>query len=513
MENTEYRHLHTQCANECFNGYAVINGIVEASVALNRLRSFFLCDEHHPIGPDGLEDIGIRIENLSAVYDSKRPPSDESEDSRGKEIAEKNWEMTLLKAQLEDAERRIRELSATKDPKVGDDDTFSAQASSLLCLSRINFECRPGELIAVVGGVGCSKTSFMNSILGEVRALSGQVAVKGSLAYFSQTPFVMNASVRDNILFGHLNETVNENLYQRALSCCALRHDLKLLPDGELTEIGEKGITLSGGQKARVALARAIYHNGDITLIDDALSAVDAHVAKQLFEEAILKELLESDSGRPERSVVLVTNSLQFLNHPRVDRIIVLREGRIVEEGTYTYLASQPDSIFARFLAVLKETDVSGTLNEGSDTRGEDHVSPVQRRRSSHRNIAPESPERTAKKLISEETREIGHVGLSVYLSWCRAAGGLFVPIVILLSFAVTEGISILSNWWLTYWSEHADYESQRTFLAIYACINLVAAVTGLLRMLVVIFFSLKASRKVRRMEPRAVVTSDLQSC
>lgn len=119
-------------------------------------------------------------------------------------------------------------------------------------------KCKPGEFIAVVGGVGCGKSSLINAIIGEVKEVSGITSIKGKLAYFSQNPFLMNASVKENILFGHVNEPINEKLYQRAIECCALQHDLDLLPNGDDTEIGEKGITLSGGQKARIALARYV---------------------------------------------------------------------------------------------------------------------------------------------------------------------------------------------------------------------------------------------------------------
>ena len=129
------------------------------------------------------------------------------------------------------------------------------------------------------------------------------------------------------------------------------RPDLQVLPAADQTEIGEKGITLSGGQKARVGLARAVYHAADISLVDDALAAVDAHVANHLFEQCIAGELLGDSTGNNsggKRSVILVTNALQFLSHPRVDRIVVIREGRVAEEGSYNELANA-SGIFAPF--------------------------------------------------------------------------------------------------------------------------------------------------------------------
>jgi ATP-binding cassette subfamily C (CFTR/MRP) protein 1 len=247
-----------------------------------------------------------------------------------------------------------------------------------------------------------------------------------------------------------------------------------------------------------VALARAVYHRGDITLIDDALSAVDAHVAKQLFNEAIVDELLTSDTADKKRSVVLVTNALQYLNHPRVDRIVVIQEGRVIEEGSYSALASKSDSVFARFLAVLEETSVSGSLTEGSDvpakTSSRVTTSSV---KFTERTSNSQSLGHKSKKLISEETRRMGHVGLEVYYLWIRAAGGIIVAIVVILLFAAVEGVGILSNWWLTYWSSHADAESQVRFLSVYALINVSAALAGLVRMLLISYFSLRASRKV----------------
>jgi len=216
--------------------FEVVNNTVEAVVSVNRVRSFLLCDEYKPIGENGLDEIGVRMENVSAAYDSKKPrDKNNNRSSISEQIEDADWKLALLRSQLQEAEKHIRELIGRQSSGI-DEDT----APSLLCLKRIDFECRAGEVVAVVGGVGCGKSSFVNAILGEVRELAGSTAVKGTLAYFSQSPFIMNASLRDNILFGHVDEPFDEERYQRALDCCALRHDLELLPHGDETEIGEK---------------------------------------------------------------------------------------------------------------------------------------------------------------------------------------------------------------------------------------------------------------------------------
>ena len=154
------------------------------------------------------------------------------------------------------AESRIKELMTSRnDPKkprggnydTDDENTIQCTSTSMLCLKRVDFECKPGQLVAVVGGVGCGKSSLLNGVLGELRYLSGTNYVKADLlAFFSQNPFILNATVRDNVLFGHVSEPVDEARYQRALQSCALARDLEILPAGDMTEIGEKGITLSG---------------------------------------------------------------------------------------------------------------------------------------------------------------------------------------------------------------------------------------------------------------------------
>lgn len=213
----------------------IINTMVEAGVSLSRVRSFLLCDNHMKKDTGGtLHEIGIRMVNSSYAYESRKPKSSGSDlDSRARELAEKTWEMSLLKSQLEEAEAKIRELTSSTLPT--DKDGIRTEIglvsedqapNSLLCLKRINLEVKPGELVAVVGGVGSGKSSLLNSILGEVRELSGTTEVCGKLAFFSQNPFVLNATLKANVLFSHVDEPVDEERYQRVLDCCALGHDL-----------------------------------------------------------------------------------------------------------------------------------------------------------------------------------------------------------------------------------------------------------------------------------------------
>jgi len=206
----------------------IINRMVEASISLGRVRSFLLCDEHKSIERGDLDDFGIKMTNVSCAYESKKPlPEDRDANPLAKEVLEKNWEISLLKSQLEEATAKIQELTAPESGTNKEEiESESGVTGSLLCLKRVNLEVKPGELVAVVGSVGSGKSSLLNAILGEVRELSGKTEVQGKLAFFSQNAFVLNATLKENILFSHVDEPVDEARYQRALECCALKPDL-----------------------------------------------------------------------------------------------------------------------------------------------------------------------------------------------------------------------------------------------------------------------------------------------
>uniref|UniRef100_A0A674F431 Multidrug resistance-associated protein 4 n=1 Tax=Salmo trutta TaxID=8032 RepID=A0A674F431_SALTR len=181
-------------------------------------------------------------------------------------------------------------------------------------LQNLSFTLRSEQLLAVIGPVGAGKSSLLSTILGELTPDKGVVKFKGELTYASQQPWIFPGTIRSNILFG---KALHPQKYERVLRACALKRDMELLPDGDLEVIGDRGATLSGGQKARVSLARAVYQDADIYLLDDPLSAVDAEVGKHLFEQCICGLLRK----KPR---ILVTHQLQYLK--AADQILVLKE-------------------------------------------------------------------------------------------------------------------------------------------------------------------------------------------
>ncbi|KAA6380220.1 MAG: ABC transporter: Multidrug resistance-associated protein, ATP binding protein, partial [Streblomastix strix] len=196
-------------------------------------------------------------------------------------------------------------------------------------LHDISFRLAKGSLTMVIGAVGSGKSSIGAALIGDIEKQNGIIHVDGTIAYCPQAAWINNNTVRGNITFG--NE-YNEEKYNEVVHVCALEPDFQTLAAGDMTAIGEKGVNLSGGQKARIQLARAVYSDRDIYILDDPLSAVDAHVGRFLLEECI-------DGRLKGKTRMLLTNQLQFID--RADNIILVSKGRIVAQGTSKELKEQ----------------------------------------------------------------------------------------------------------------------------------------------------------------------------
>ncbi|KAG0217774.1 Multidrug resistance-associated protein 1 [Mortierella sp. NVP41] len=223
-------------------------------------------------------------------------------------------------------------------------------------LEGINLKVKRGEVVAIVGDVGAGKSSFIAALLGQIRQTGSGPKLKlyGKSSYVPQEAWLNNLTLRENIIFG---KDYEEERYNTTVKVCGLERDLTLLPHGDQTEIAERGANLSGGQKQRVSLARAVYHNSDIILMDDPLSAVDQNVGKHIFDQCIRGYL----AGR---TVIIVTHQLQYLH--RCDKVVMLQSGKIAYQGTYPELmANEPTFNTLINTHVSSEEDEDG-LGEGA---------------------------------------------------------------------------------------------------------------------------------------------------
>ena len=274
---------------------------------------------------------------------------------------------------------------------------------------------------------------------------------------------MQNATLKNNILFG---KPYDENRYQEIIDACALRPDLDILPGGDETEIGEKGINLSGGQKQRVSLARAVYSQSDLLLLDDPLSAVDAHVGKHIFQNVIGPEGMLKKETR-----VLVTHGIGYL--PQVDDIIVLKDGKVTEQGTYQELL-QKKGAFAEFLVeymteqeddlgedlkqqlqeVVSDKDLSKALSRINSVEGKDKERSLSANNTEKTNLKKPGTEeeKAGTKLIVTEKAETGRVSYSVYWWYMKNLGwpGLLIIFMTLLY----QGSQIATSIWLTIWTD-----------------------------------------------------------
>ncbi|ELW46895.1 Multidrug resistance-associated protein 5 [Tupaia chinensis] len=213
-------------------------------------------------------------------------------------------------------------------------------------LYNIDLDIEEGKLVGICGSVGSGKTSLISAILGQMTLLEGSIAISGTFAYVAQQAWILNATLRDNILFGKEYDEERQEIYNSVLNSCCLRPDLAILPNSDLTEIGERGANLSGGQRQRVSLARALYSDRSIYILDDPLSALDAHVGNHIFNSAIRKHL-------KSKTVLFVTHQLQYLVD--CDEVIFMKEGCITERGQLVQLeekgqGSVPWSVYGVYI-------------------------------------------------------------------------------------------------------------------------------------------------------------------
>ena len=273
-------------------------------------------------------------------------------------------------------------------------------------LKDITFSASEGELVLVAGPVGSGKSSLLMAILKELPLTQGTISCSGKIAHVPQLAWIFTGTFRENILFGR---AMQHQRYKSVLEACALTTDMENFPDGDMTMIGERGVVLSGGQRARVDLARAVYANVDVYLLDDPLSAVDAKVGRILFEKCICGLLAH-------KTRIVVTHCQQYLINAQ--RIIIMDGGSMSHDGSYAELCD----------AGVRFHD----MTEGSVTENRSHIRDVPKR--------DVVVEKAIGLELHEEDRLTGSVTWQTYCQYFRAAMSRFSFACFALYFVVTQG-------------------------------------------------------------------------
>ncbi|OMJ19580.1 Metal resistance protein YCF1 [Smittium culicis] len=431
--------------------------------------------------------------------------------------------------------------SQPSDENVYDEDTPS--------IKNINFNAYYGELIGIVGIVGSGKSSLVSALLGDMKKLSGDVMLRGRVAYVPQQPWIINSTLRENILFG---QKYDKEFYERVIKNCELEKDIAMLEGGDMAEIGEKGINLSGGQKARLSLARAVYSRAHVYLLDDPLSAVDAHVGRNIMTNVIGPSGLLHNKCR-----ILVTHAVQYL--PLIDQVIVMDNGEICEKGHYNELINKVGGSLVRILgdehftkinendsnevseqnveslnsglnstqASLKENSLSrrasiSTIGTGFDFSNFDSSTlDSQSMIESPDLIMPESNVGSQEKgasqagqLIEDEVSKSGRIKLRNFVDYVKA-GSISGMLIYLVSLVLTNTFSVVANVWLQYWSNQnvkpGDSRSATYYILIYGLFGLLQAIfLSTQNFTIWVFIAIRAAKKTHSLLLKAVMRSPM---
>ncbi|KAJ7185377.1 multidrug resistance-associated ABC transporter [Mycena filopes] len=393
----------------------------------------------------------------------------------------------------------------------------------------LSLQFPPGELSLICGKLGSGKTLLLLALLGEADLLTGQMlcprsppnslagftdilpskeewVVQGMCAYVPQAAWLRNASIKDNILF---NLPYDDERYKLTLEVCALVSDLEILEDGDEAEIGERGVNLSGGQKARVSLARAVYLPASILLLDDVLSAVDAHTAHHLYHSCLRGELMQG------RTVILVSHHVQ-LCAPGASYIVALDNGRVQFQGNRDeFQSSGVMSGLVQSITAKEEKQTAEVVLEDMPV-----LAPQQAEGSEDSNsttvtvaAAPKKEKKTdgPRKLIEEEARAVGRVARDVWATYIKACGGMGYWSIFAVVFIIAALGPVLENGWVSYWSRGDTSNSAVYYITVYAILTTVGLILTTLRWFVLYTGSIHASTVLYKRLLEAVLFANIR--
>lgn len=446
----------------------VIAECIDAFLSLQRIQTYLLQEdepEQRTIDLDQKE--AFILKDASFTWETTPPVKKEDIGRDGKRIKKDKSKVTSEKPAVQTDEN----LSKEKEPH-----PFSIQ--------KINLNISKTELLAIVGTVGSGKSSLLAALAGDMRKTNGTITQGASMAYCPQSAWIQNTTVRENILFGRPFDPV---WYEQVIEACALKPDFELFPNGDMTEIGERGITVSGGQKQRMNIARAIYHNSDIILLDDPLSAVDAHVGRHMFNEAI-GGLLK------DKCRILATHQLHVLN--RCDRIVLMVDGKVSAVGSFDELMATNED-FKQMLSMTAAEEAPEKKAEENQEIG-----------------APEEKKKPKKKkaqgLMQQEERASKGVGWGVYYAYIKASGSFIVAPIVIFFLFLSQTANILSTIWLSWWTSGRYHFSKGSYIAGYVGLGVAQAVFMFIFALTLTMAGTESSKNLMKKAMRRVLRAPM---
>ncbi|KAG8201881.1 hypothetical protein JTE90_027360 [Oedothorax gibbosus] len=414
-----------------------IRSLINGSVALSRIQAILKLEEkdNYTVVPNRL-DVAVCVTKATLDWEQIVPSNIVGGSSR-------KGEVNLI---IAENEKNAGEEMTSNIPLVN---TLQMESGLPPALTDVTFTLQRGKLVGVCGPYASGKTSLLAALLGQMRLLKGQIAVRGSIAYVPQQPWILNASLRENILFGQL---FSSKRYYEAVYACGLPEDISALPAGDQTELGETGANISGGQRQRISLARAQYADKDLYLLDDPLSSVDNQIGKHIFHHCI-------KGGLKDKSILLVTHQLQYLQE--CDSIIFMRDGTIVEQGTHEELMVK-DAEYANLIQMLSKDDNlrEDSLKDMKAIIEEEHTPSHSRMNSPTLSSISDLDDMDTcceGKLTSEEATQTGTISCSTYMGYISAAGGLIVSALLVLWFILQAVTIEFSKYWLSHWLSQGE--------------------------------------------------------
>lgn len=426
----------------------VLGQVTDAQTALQRIQEFMLCEEQKDeMTWDENMESAVEVQHASFTWERNATQDTERTrtfQTRGELVAARRAQKAQKKMQKK-ADKAAKKNK--KFPTDSNEDILSdITETEPFKLHDMDFTIGRNELVAVIGTVGSGKTSLLAALAGDMRKTGGKIKMASSRAFCPQYAWIQNATVQENITFG---KPYDSNWYRDVIDACALKPDLGILPAGDQTEIGERGITLSGGQKQRLNIARAIYFDADIILMDDPLSAVDAHVGRHIMDKAICGLM-------KNKCRILATHQLHVLS--RCDRIIWMDDGHIQAIDTFDKLMTT-SADFQKLMATTAQEDVAQT----EAMSAEDTSKKLEKKTKKGKPAA----------LMQQEERAVKSVGWGVWRAYMGASGSVIFWPLIFTSLVLSQGSNIVTSLWLSWWVSDKFGFSEGVYIAAYASLGL----------------------------------------